>query len=322
MNKMENYKEILAEWDSNIEKYPKFKIKEAKKIYTKISECIDEDIKKQLRNDLITNTLYVVLNFVKVSGLIYLNSCLYDMSDIISVCIEIWISKIDSGILLNINSFKEMFDSDFYNKLSEGLNITKYSISENTIFDIYSFMDLLFDYIKLKEKDCDFNYYDLIEYMKNNWRYQILFDRISYYSNHTKFIELFDAIIDSFELSDEDLNISKTRLEKIKYIIINNGLEYLRTNIDRVDCSDTSDLVIQEYCRKKIYKIVFESDILNEIQKDILKKRYCFYDGNRWTLEEIAKYHGVTKERIRQREVKSLRILRNTSFLRKYKDLI
>ena len=46
-------------------------------------------------------------------------------------------------------------------------------------------------------------------------------DIIYYYDDHTNFIELFDAIIDSFELSDEDLNISKTRLEKIKYIIIN-----------------------------------------------------------------------------------------------------
>lgn len=319
---MGNYKDILAEWDSSIEKYPKFKIKEAKKTYTELFECNDEKIKKQLRNDLITNTLYVVLNFVKTSGLIYLNSCSYDMSDIISVCLEIWISKIDSGALLNIDSFKEMFDSDFYNKLSEGLNITKYSISENSIFDINTFMNLLFDYIKLKEKNCTFNYNDLIEYMKNNRRYQTILNRIYYYDDHTNFIELFDAIIDSFELSDEDLNISKTRLEKIKYIIINNGLEYLRTNIDRVVCSNTSDLLIQEYCRKKFYEIVFESDRLNEVQKDILKKRYGFYDGNRWTLEEVAKSHGVTRERIRQREAKILRLLRYPSFSQKYKDLI
>lgn len=319
---MGNNKDILDEWVHCIEKYPTIKIKEAKRMYSVLSECNDEQLKKQLRNELIMNTLYVVVNFVKNNGLIYLNNCSYDMSDIISICNEIWINKIDSGVLMNVESYNEIFDSDFYNKLSSGLNINIYPVAENTALNSNIFIDLLLDYMKLKEANRDFNYYDLVEYMKTNKKYNTILYKIFYFGMNSDFTNLFDAIINSFELSDEDINVSKTKLEKLKYIIISNGLEYLRCNIDEVICPDISDLLIQDYCMKKFYEIIFEGDRLSDIQKDILKKRFGFSDGHCWTLEKTAKFHGVTRERIRQREAKILRLLRHPSFAKKYKDLI
>ena len=315
-------KNILDEWNDCLSKYSKIKFKEARKIYIELSNCNDEHLKSKLKNDLILNTLYVVFEFIKNNGLIYLNSSSYDMSDIISTCNEIWINKINSGALLNVSNFGEMFDSEFYNKLSEELNITKLAIGENTVLNINSFVDLLMDYIELKRKNPDLSINKFIEYLKNSKKYTNILQRIYYYGNNFAFCKLFDAIIESFELSDADLNISKTKLEKLKYIIISNGLEYLRENINLVICMDSTNLWLDEYCRNQIVKIIFEGDRLNDIQKDIIAKRFGIIDGRCKSLDEVAADYNVTRERIRQREVKALRMLRYPTYFKKLKELM
>ena len=52
---------------------------------------------------------------------------------------------------------------------------------------------------------------------------------------------------------------------------------------------------------------------LTEREQDIIRKRYGLYDGKGMTLEEIGKIYGVTRERIRQIELKALRKLRHSS---------
>ena len=318
---MGNNLEILNEWDKTISSYHTFKFVEAREIYQKIVNISDSNLKRQYMHELIIGTLYVVSNFIKSNGLLYLNSASYDMNDIISISNEIWLSKINSGKLLEVNSFREMFDSDYYNELCSGLGITKYSISENTILDINTFIDLLMDYIKLKEKDIDFDYSKLLKFMKNNRRYTRTINKIYYYGNNVDFCKIFDAIIKSFELEDEDLNISKTKLNKIKYILISNGLEYLRGDINDVIVGDTTDSYIDACCRKQVVDILLNSH-LDDSLKDILVKRYGIFDGKCRTLGEVAKEHGVTRERIRQKETKALQKLRNPIYAKKFKELM
>ena len=318
---MGNNLEILNEWNKTISSYHTFKFVEARELYQKIMNIADSNLKRQYMQKLIMGTLYVVSNFINTNGLLYLHSSSYDMNDIISVCNEIWINKINSGSFLEINSFKDMFDSDFYNQLCDGLGITKYSISENTILDINTFVDLLMDYIKLKEKDIDFDYLKLIEYMKNNRRYRGTIHKIYYYGNNVDFCMIFDAIIKSFELEAEDLKISKTKLDKLKYILISNGLEYLRADINNVIVGDTTDSYIDACCRKQVVDIVLNSH-LDDSLKDILVKRYGIFDGRCRTLGEVAKEHGVTRERIRQKEAKALRKLRYPTYAKQFKELM
>lgn len=318
---MGNNLEILNEWNVAFSNYKTFKFKEAQELYLRLINMADNNLKRQYMQELIMGTLYVVSNFIKTNGLLYLNSSSYDMNDIISVCNEIWMNKINSGKLLEVNSYKEMFNSDFYNQLCDGLGITKYSILENTILDINTFIDLLMDYIKLKEKNIDFDYLKLIEYIKNNRRYSRTVHKIYYYGNNVDFCKIFDAIIKSLELGDEDLKVSKTKLDKLKYILISNGLEYLRTDINNVIVGDTADSYIDACCRKKVVDIVLNSH-LDDPLKDILIKRYGIFDGRCRTLEEVAQEHGVTRERIRQKEVKALRKLRLPTYAKQFKELM
>ena len=63
-------------------------------------------------------------------------------------------------------------------------------------------------------------------------------------------------------------------------------------------------------------------DTLTEREERVLRLRFGLDDGRARTLEEVGQNFGVTRERIRQIEAKSLRKLRHPSRSRKLKDFL
>lgn len=61
---------------------------------------------------------------------------------------------------------------------------------------------------------------------------------------------------------------------------------------------------------------------LKDREREILKARYGFEDGDEKTLEEVGQAFGVTRERIRQIESKALRKLAQSTRTRKLKDFL
>ena len=59
---------------------------------------------------------------------------------------------------------------------------------------------------------------------------------------------------------------------------------------------------------------------LTEREADVLRMRFCMYDGRIHTLEEVGQIFGVTRERIRQIENKAIRKLRHPSRAKKIRD--
>jgi RNA polymerase primary sigma factor len=59
---------------------------------------------------------------------------------------------------------------------------------------------------------------------------------------------------------------------------------------------------------------------LNDRERRVLQLRFGLEDGHNWTLEEVGRELSVTRERIRQIEVKALRKLRTSRFLLDYMD--
>lgn len=53
-------------------------------------------------------------------------------------------------------------------------------------------------------------------------------------------------------------------------------------------------------------------DELSDRQADVLRKRYGLADGREWTLEEIGRTYGVTRERIRQIQSRAIAALRES----------
>jgi len=62
----------------------------------------------------------------------------------------------------------------------------------------------------------------------------------------------------------------------------------------------------------------FESIFKNMDRKEVsvIKLRFGWYDGSPLTLDEVGELYGVTRERIRQIEVKVLKRLQGPSALR------
>jgi len=54
----------------------------------------------------------------------------------------------------------------------------------------------------------------------------------------------------------------------------------------------------------------------------VLQYRFGLEDGRSYTLEEVGKCFGVTRERVRQLEAKALRRLRHPSKSKKLRDFL
>lgn len=71
--------------------------------------------------------------------------------------------------------------------------------------------------------------------------------------------------------------------------------------------------------REEVEKVLEE---LSERERRILLLRFGFVEGRIWTLEEIGKEYHVTRERIRQIEIKALRKLRVKKRMGRLKEYI
>ena len=197
----------------------------------------------------------------------------------------------------------------------------------NSIFSLDLFVQLFVDYMKLKEAEYNFDYLKFIEYLKEKEKYSNVFWRMHYYQDHIDYYaiynlcEIFDGIIESFESSELDVKITKTSIDMLKHILVSNGIEYLRVDINNVIVDDITKEILDKYSRKQIVDIVMNSH-LSDLHKEILIKRYGLFAEKSHTFKEIAKEHGLTQERIRQKEAKAIRTLRHPIYAKQLKELM
>ncbi|MFW6280666.1 MAG: RNA polymerase sigma factor RpoD [Halanaerobium sp.] len=123
------------------------------------------------------------------------------------------------------------------------------------------------------------------------------------------------------EIAEEmDMDIEKVR--KVKKLIKNQQPVSLDTPIGEENDSQLSDFIENQdspepenFASNELLKNHLDEvlDTLTEREKRIISLRFGLEDGRQRTLQEVGKEFGVTRERIRQIQVKALRKLRHPS---------
>jgi RNA polymerase primary sigma factor len=88
--------------------------------------------------------------------------------------------------------------------------------------------------------------------------------------------------------------------------------------IDRAGVNP-ADAAARALLRKRIEDVL---STLAEREREVIKLRYGLTDGQPHTLEEVAQCFQVTRERIRQIELKSLKKLKHPSRLGRLQEML
>lgn len=92
----------------------------------------------------------------------------------------------------------------------------------------------------------------------------------------------------------------------------------LITNSLRTAALPADEVIMKREASEAINSVLSE---LPEIQRDILSRRFGL-NGPEQTLEEVANFYGITRERVRQREANAIRQIRYTSLSKKIRPFI
>ena len=311
---MKSNKKQLEEWYSYISQFEKLDIANAKKLLKMVNNETDLVKKKNLREELINKTLYVPYIFVR-DNCLFLNSCIYNMEDIINICNIIWIDILDSEKLFEVDIFSKLFVKEFYPKLTEQLIDKKYPIGYSSIIDGLTFSEILHEFIKLKNNIIDFDYNSFLDFINNDSR----FYKLLYGGKGINIYELLEAIYQS--IGNSKLELSKAKTNKLRYILIHNGLEYLNIDVNKVVIKDSNECIVEKMHQQYILNFIFNNLDLSDRDIFILKNRFGFYDGRPKTLKEIGDLLDLTPEWIRKQEKKIISKLKRNKTLRKFNTI-
>lgn len=297
---------VLNEWLKQISQYDKLKLSEAQELCRKVFETSDESIKKLYMDKVILGTLYVVYNYITRNNLSIFSSRAYDTNDIISSFVEIWIKKIYDGELLYVDKYSNIFTRTYFNEVYQNLVGKDIIFHETFGMPTEFFADLFHIFIQFKNKGLNFTYSDLIKVIsKDAYHYSYLIEKYN-----SSIMLMFENIYNNLNCNkDENLDIGITKINDFFKVFIDIGItESISYNL--LDSTDMESNVINKALFKPFVKDI-DNALANDRQRQIIHQRYGLDDGIPKTLEELAKIHNITKERVRQIEVKCLRMLRH-----------
>ena len=304
---------ILKEWFEQIKHFEKLKFNEAQELYKKAIATTDETLRKEYIDRIICGTLYVVYNYINKNTLAILCSSSYDMWDIINAFCEKWTKRIYSGELLKVTHFSRLFTSSFFCDICNNLVDCNYEIYEyfGITFDLFN--EMLNNYLELRNKSLTFNASDLLKkHIDSNYYIFRNYDVVN------NLMILFEKIYDRLSENEKiNLELCKTKIKNFLRIFVELGM-FETIEEDFPNKNDLEDSILDE-CIYEDFREKVDFILTDERTRKIIHQRYGLTNGNPETLEEIAKYHNITRERVRQIEVKTIRKLRSWHYgLKKY----
>lgn len=297
-----------------VNQFEKLTFEQAKKLYTLYVSEVDIEKKKELRSRIIQGTLHMVLKFIKNNQFDLLHSSSYDMDDIINTAFEIWIRKIDEGVLLESKIPSQIFRHQFYYDMAKILVNDEYVIDS---MNCEQFIRLLSEFIDIRNQNNNFNYQMFINWIQKKDFYRYLL-KMSDNMFADEYI-LLDGIYQSFH--EDNVDIAKSKLDFLFKLFVQNGLEHMRYSIYDIKTHPFENEVLTKELYHDFLDVVFSQCELNEIQKEVLKSRFGIDDRENQTLKELAKEFDRSKSRINAIEKEAIRKLKiNSKKLKHFND--
>ena len=309
---MEENIKILNMWNEKVKALGKLKLKEAQELFIEMKKESNIKEKELKRKKLIEDTLYVPLNFINKNKVYFTNTISYDMNDVISTIYEIWIELIDAEILLSIDKYSNIFNynSLFYTKLLDKLPIAKYSFERVVVLNTTNFAEILINYIKLKEITPEVTYNKYLVFIKKELKLNKNEDFFKYFSGYYclySIYTLLETITNTLTEVDSS-KLSKTKIDKLKYLLIDRGLtDSIQALEEALSIDMETTMIDEDYNSQTLNSLL---DGLNEDELELIKRRYGIGEYDRHNLSETAQLMDITKERARQKEIKTLSKLR------------
>lgn len=314
---MEENIKILNMWNEKVKTLGKLKLKEAQELFIEMKKESNIKEKELKRKKLIEDTLYVPLNFINKNKVYFTNTISYDMNDVISTIYEIWIELIDAEIFVSIDKYSNIFNynSLFYTKLLDKLPIAKYSFERVVVLNTTNFAEILINYIKLKEITPEVTYNKYLDFIKKELNKNKDFFKYfpGYYCLYNIYT-LLEAITNKLTEVDSS-KLSKVKIDKLKYLLIDRGLTDSIQTFEESLLIDIEKAIIEDNYNSQILNTLLNG--LNGEEVELIRKRFGIGEYRCHTLEEVAKQINVTRERVRQREIKTLSKLRRTAARKK-----
>lgn len=314
---MEENIKILNMWNEKVKTLGKLKLKEAQELFIEMKKESNIKEKELKRKKLIEDTLYVPLNFINKNKVYFTNTISYDMNDVISTIYEIWIELIDAEILVSIDKYSNIFNynSLFYTKLLDKLPIAKYSFERVVVLNTTNFAEILINYIKLKEITPEVTYNKYLDFIKKELNKNKDFFKyfLGYYCLYSIYT-LLEAITNKLTEVDSS-KLSKAKIDKLKYLLIDSGLTDSIQTFEESLPIDIEKAIIEDNYNSQILNTLLNG--LNGEEVELIRKRFGIGEYRCHTLEEVAKQINVTRERVRQREIKTLSKLRRIAARKK-----
>lgn len=313
--KLKERENQLEMWYTEFKDLPQLSFYEAKQLLKRLdSHEITEVERKSIRDSIITGTLKQIYKYIKNSGLLLLNSSIYEIDDMISASYNVIIEEIENNKFISNNlNFAHYFGPAFMNRMFEKLEISKISSRQVCKLDNNQLAKTLKWYIQEQEIENHPSISDIQSYIVNNFD---ILPELEGKDLTTIAYLLRQIYTRSFKDEIASTEISENKLATIIPLLIESVIHDKTREIESENVEGPEEIIQSCMMTEYITNQIVNSNELTNKQKDILKAYYGI-DQLPKNLTEIAKAEGMLPATISSRHKSALKTLRKSKKVQK-----
>lgn len=303
----------INNWYKMMDNVLELTFEEAKDLTKKLSVMPSGNDKNELRDRIINGTLIKVLDYIKRSDFLILNSSHYDIDDVISAACEVWIEIIDDNRFENTNWYTHMFNAYFHQRISEKLGIiSQGEMAKMSLMTRDTFARVMSWFFEMNKSNNTISFNDFKEYVKSDGELEF-YGIIRYDGQLYTAYELMSEVYNNcFKSKDIEPDISINRLKFIQRMMVDSVVvDSFGDEVYNMSTEDVGSIVCERDEKNMFINNIFSNCQLSELEKEVLLYRMGFFDGKAMPYRKVQQRLGLkSHETVRAAESKALKKIR------------